>query len=120
MSHESNDNLRHRTYPETLAEQLRALERDPTVQRFTASRQRLAGDPYRPLYHFSPAENTMNDPNGLCQWQGRYHLFYQFCPTGIDRVHWGHAVSDDLGPWRSTPIRSGTASAARRWSSGTG
>ena len=60
-------------------------------------------DQFRPLYHFSSPENYMNDPNGLCQWQGRYHMFYQFRPTGVDRVHWGHTVSDDLIHWRDLP-----------------
>ena len=47
----------------------------------------------------------MNDPNGLCQWQGRYYLFYQYRPEGPqDRVHWGHAVSEDLVRWRDLPI----------------
>ena len=91
------------TYPETLEEQVAALKRDDTLRRFRESRESLASDPYRPLYHFSPPENSMNDPNGLCQWQGRYHLFYQFKPVGIDRVHWGHAVSDDLVAWRDLP-----------------
>ena len=99
-------NLEHlsgETYPETLEGQLAALERDETLRRFRESRERLASDPYRPLYHLSPPENSMNDPNGLCQWRGRYHLFYQFRPVGIDRVHWGHAVSDDLVGWRDLP-----------------
>ncbi len=91
-------------YPDTLEEQLNALDTDEAVRRFATSRQRLAVDPYRPLYHFSPPENVMNDPNGLCHWQGRYHLFYQFRPDGIDRVHWGHTVSDDLIHWRDLPL----------------
>ena len=92
-------------YPDTLDEQVRAVETDDTVRRFSASRERLAeADPYRPLYHFSSPENYMNDPNGLCQWQGRYHMFYQFRPTGVDRVHWGHTVSDDLIHWRDLPM----------------
>ena len=45
----------------------------------------------------------MNDPNGLCQWQGRYHLFYQFVPEGQNRTHWGHTVSEDLINWRDLP-----------------
>ena len=91
------------TYPITLDEQLHALESDEWIRRFTRSRRRLAADPFRPLYHFSSPENYMNDPNGLCQWQGRYHMFYQFRPTGVDRVHWGHTVSDDLVHWRDLP-----------------
>ena len=96
--------LSGQTYPDTLDQQLDALRNDPWLQRFADSRRRLAAaDPHRPLYHFSSPENYMNDPNGLCQWQGRYHMFYQFRPTGIDRVHWGHTVSDDLIHWRDLP-----------------
>lgn len=95
--------LRGKSYPDTLEAQLAALAADEEVLRFAQSRQKLASDPYRPLYHFSPPENVMNDPNGLCQWQGRYHLFYQFRPEGSDRVHWGHTFSDDLVHWRDLP-----------------
>lgn len=97
------EELRGKTYPDTLEEQRSALEVDEDLLKFRASRERLAADPYRPLYHFSPPENVMNDPNGLCPWGGRYHLFYQFVPEGRDRVHWGHTVSDDLVHWRDLP-----------------
>jgi len=96
--------LEQRTYPDRLNEQLEALQNDDAVRRFRESRTQLAADPYRPLYHFSPPEGVMNDPNGLCVWQKRYHLFYQFTPAGADRVHWGHTVSDDLVHWRDLPI----------------
>ena len=97
--------LNGKVYPVTLDEQVGAVEGDETVVRFRESRERLAEiDPYRPLYHFSSPENYMNDPNGLCQWQGRYHMFYQFRPVGVDRVHWGHTVSDDLIHWRDLPM----------------
>ena len=93
------------TYPSSIDEQLSALESDEWVLRFAESRRRLAAtDPYRPLYHFSSPESYMNDPNGLCQWDGRYHMFYQFKPTGVDRVHWGHTVSDDMIRWRDMPL----------------
>ena len=97
--------LSGKAYPTTLDGQLGALASDETVERLTESRNRLAAvDPYRPLYHFSSPENYMNDPNGLCQWQGRYHMFYQFRPAGVERVHWGHTVSDDLIHWRDLPV----------------
>ena len=73
-----------------------ALRDDPTLRRFAASRRQLAADPYRPLYHFVSPEGGLNDPNGLCFWQGRWHLFYQAFPPTNPRSHWGHAVSHDL------------------------
>lgn len=45
----------------------------------------------------------MNDPNGLCFWQGLWHLFYQAYPPEDPRQHWGHAVSADLIHWRDLP-----------------
>lgn len=89
---------------EQLDELMRPLLQHEQVHRYAASRRRLSGDPYRPTFHFSPPENFMNDPNGLCQWNGLYHLFYQFRQDGEDRVHWGHAVSRDLLHWRDLPI----------------
>jgi sucrose-6-phosphate hydrolase SacC (GH32 family) len=37
----------------------------------------VISDPLRPRFHFLPTRNWMNDPNGLIQWNGQYHLFYQ-------------------------------------------
>src|SRR5919205_324723 len=63
-------------------------------------------DPHRTRYHFQPAANWMNDPNGLIQWKGRYHLFYQYNPLGAfhHKIHWGHAVSPDLVHWTELPV----------------
>ena len=47
-----------------------------------ALRDSLAGDPHRPAYHFVAPANWLNDPNGLIQWQGQFHLFYQYNPAG--------------------------------------
>jgi beta-fructofuranosidase len=70
------------------------------------SRAELARDPHRPGYHFLPPANWMNDPNGLIQWRGRYHLFYQHNPFAPvwGSIHWGHAASDDLVHWQDLPL----------------
>ena len=49
-------------------------------------------EPYRPQYHFSPAQGWIGDPDGLIRYQNTYHLFW-----------WGHAISDDLVHWKELP-----------------
>lgn len=64
-------------------------------------------DPHRPLSHFMPPANWMNDPNGPIFWKGRHHLFYQHNPKEAwfsGPMCWGHAVSDDLVNWTHLPI----------------
>ena len=92
------------TFGKTLEEQETQLKTNPYMQRLEASRQAMAGDPYRPIYHYVNPEGRLNDPNGLCFWQGRWHLFYQAYPPEDSRQHWGHAVSDDLIHWRDLPL----------------
>ena len=91
------------SFAATLDEQKEQLKTNPLLRRFGESRQSLADDPHRPLYHYVNPESTLNDPNGLCFWQGRWHLFYQAYPPEDPRQHWGHAVSDDLIHWRDLP-----------------
>ncbi len=91
------------TFAGTMAEQEAQLALNPLMQRLIAARGRYAADPHRPIYHYVNPENTLNDPNGLCFWQGRWHLFYQAYPPEDPRQHWGHAVSDDLLHWRDLP-----------------
>ncbi|KAJ5304467.1 uncharacterized protein N7443_004127 [Penicillium atrosanguineum] len=63
-------------------------------------------EPYRPQYHFSPAQNWMNDPTGLLYHNELYHLFFQYNPGGIvwGNMSWGHATSKDLSHWEEQPI----------------
>jgi beta-fructofuranosidase len=64
-----------------------------------------AGRP-RPALHFAPVRGWMNDPNGLIQWNGRVHLFYQHNPAGPvqENIAWGHASSTDLWTWQDHPL----------------
>ncbi len=68
----------------------------------------LYRESFRPQFHFSPARNLMNDPNGLVYYDGEYHLFFQCNPDGLDwawqKLHWGHAISTDLVHWREYPL----------------
>lgn len=59
-------------------------------------------DPFRPAYHISPKSGLLNDPNGLIQFNGQYHIFYQWDPFACDhsQKYWGHYISDDLVHWQ--------------------
>ncbi|TWT13152.1 sucrose-6-phosphate hydrolase [Planomicrobium sp. CPCC 101079] len=59
-------------------------------------------DPHRLQFHLMPAVGLLNDPNGLIQYKGTYHVFFQWNPFGT--VHgpkcWGHYTSRDLVYWQ--------------------
>lgn len=55
----------------------------------------------RPRYHISPEHGFLNDPNGLAQFRGKYHVFYQWLPDVVPQGNkqWRHCISDDLVHW---------------------
>lgn len=55
--------------------------------------------PDRPVFHFAPPADPMNDPNGLIYHKGEWHLFYQ---RNWGKA-WGHAISPDLFRWTDLP-----------------
>ncbi|HKZ90825.1 MAG TPA: glycoside hydrolase family 32 protein, partial [Candidatus Limnocylindrales bacterium] len=65
-----------------------------------------AADPLRPTFHLAPPRGWINDPNGLIQVDGTYHVFYQYNPAEAvwGNIHWGHASSPDLVRWQQEPV----------------
>ncbi|NME82685.1 glycoside hydrolase family 32 protein [Clostridium sp. SM-530-WT-3G] len=61
---------------------------------------------YRLGYHIMAPANWINDPNGLIQYRGEYHVFYQHHPYDENwgPMHWGHVKSKDLMHWEYCPI----------------
>lgn len=67
--------------------------------------EKLIKEEDRPAFHLTPRVGWMNDPNGFCYHEGKYHMFYQYHPYTAEwgPMHWGHAVSDDLLHWEFLP-----------------
>jgi beta-fructofuranosidase len=66
----------------------------------------FVADPSFPTLHIRPRRGWLNDPNGLCRIDGRYHVFFQYNPVAPmhDAIHWGHVSSTDLLRWQQHPI----------------
>lgn len=79
-----------------------------TSTRTTTSASPTSTAPYdfRPVFHFVPEENWMNEPNGLIKIGSTWHLFFQHNPTGNfwGNLSWGHATSTDLVSWDYKPV----------------
>ncbi|KAB1187328.1 MULTISPECIES: GH32 C-terminal domain-containing protein [Haloferax] len=73
---------------------------------FAELRDRLGDDHHRPRYHVAGPAHWVNDPNGVIQYEGTYHMFYQYNPGGPfhGSIHWGHATSEDLVHWEDQPV----------------
>ncbi len=78
----------------------------PTAAAAATAAPALYHEPYRPQFHYTPARNWINDPNGPIFYKGQYHLFYQYNPSGSTwgNISWGHAVSKDLVHWTELPV----------------
>ena len=44
----------------------------------------VKSDPFRLKYHLMPPIGWLNDPNGLCQFKGKYYIFYQYSPFDVN------------------------------------
>jgi beta-fructofuranosidase len=66
----------------------------------------VGSDPWRQAFHVQPPVGLLNDPNGLVQHKGRYHLCYQWHPFAARHAlkFWAHLTSTDLVHWTEQPI----------------
>lgn len=65
------------------------------------SAENIVPDIYRLKLHLMPKTGWLNDPNGLCQFKGLYHVFFQYSPLDPNggMKAWGHYTSKDLINW---------------------
>ena len=77
-----------------LAEEVRKIEETAAVGR--------AMQTNRLTHHLMPPTGWLNDPNGLCWYKGRYHVFFQYSPfeSNGGLKFWGHYSSEDMISWR--------------------
>lgn len=66
--------------------------------RFVKDADNKIDDPYRLAFHVMSPVGWLNDPNGVCMFQGTYHLYYQYSPYDASGglKYWGHYSSKDL------------------------
>ena len=50
---------------------------------------------FRLGHHLMPPVGWLNDPNGLCWYKGRYHVFFQYAPFDVE---------GGLKFWRKMPL----------------
>ncbi|WP_439437415.1 glycoside hydrolase family 32 protein [Salinivibrio costicola] len=82
------------------------LERDVGVDDIQALSLMASVDTWRPMYHIHPAHGLLNDPNGFSFFEGKYHMFYQWYPFGVEHgmKHWAHVTSTDLIHWGAPTV----------------
>lgn len=95
-------------------------------------RENVKRDKNRLHFHMMPPTGWMNDPNGLCQFHGINHIYFQYTPflAGWGTKLWGHYTTQDwihyeeeepfLFPdtkWDRDGVYSGSAIGKRRWDS---
>lgn len=56
---------------------------------------------FRQIFHLMPPAGWLNDPNGLCQFDGVYHAFFQYSPFNVSggMKMWGHYTSENMIDW---------------------
>lgn len=59
---------------------------------------RAKQDPMHLSYHLMPPAGWLNDPNGLCELDGVYHIYYQYSPLDANMAQkiWGHYTTTDF------------------------
>jgi beta-fructofuranosidase len=79
----------------------------PAVRDAASSADAIAAqDASRPVFHFRPSSQWMNDVCGAFFFKGWHHVFFQFNPkadTWGKGIGWGHARSRDFVHWELLP-----------------
>ncbi|MDO4913218.1 MAG: sucrose-6-phosphate hydrolase [Bifidobacteriaceae bacterium] len=96
MAELNNPNLSFTDHEQALAQAEKSI-RDLAYKR---------NNRWYPLFHIASKGGWINDPNGLCQYNGTWHVFYQLHPYSVQwgPMHWGHVSSKDLIHWNREAV----------------
>lgn len=80
---------------------MNALTKDLMKLTAIAEKDGNKNECYRQSLHLMPPVGWLNDPNGLCQFKGIYHAFFQYSPFDAEGgvKMWGHYTSRDMIEW---------------------
>ena len=69
-------------------------------------KNKIKKDPWRLNFHVMPETGWLNDPNGAIQFNGVYHIYYQYVPRNPlgGATSWGHKTSKDMVHFKQEPI----------------
>ena len=81
---------------------MNVLAKDLKKQTELVEQMASGTDRFRQHFHLMPVTGWLNDPNGLCVFQGVCHAFYQYSPFDAEGglKLWGHCTSENMIDWR--------------------
>ena len=81
---------------------MNVLAKDLKKQTELVERMASRTDRFRQCFHLMPVTGWLNDPNGLCMFQGVFHAFFQYSPFDAQGgvKLWEHCTSENMVDWK--------------------
>jgi beta-fructofuranosidase len=68
------------------------------IKNYYSNKNNIDSNIWRNNFHVEMPFGLMNDPNGLCYYNNKFHIFYQWNPFGCEHrtKHWGLVTTADF------------------------